>query len=130
MCSYCSPFDHNANSDPYYDIFVECYAKLDAMIGTMNERLQSFDGKKRESGLLYETNPSPSSPRLEISLYDDYESSLPLESTFINITSSIDLGEPVDPLLAPSLIAPSLPSTPRDTTKGTLHLLSSLLHLA
>ena len=30
-------FDHDVNSCPYYDIFDQSYAKLDAMIETMNE---------------------------------------------------------------------------------------------
>jgi len=37
VCSYCSFFDHDVNSYPYYDVSDECYARLDAMIGTMNE---------------------------------------------------------------------------------------------
>ena len=55
----------------------------------------------------------------------------PLESSFIDVTLSIDPGKAFDPPLTPSsLVAPSLPSTPKDTTEDTLRLLSSPLPLA
>jgi len=79
-CSYCQSFDHDVNSCPYYDISDESYAKLDVMIETMNERHEHFVSEMRKFGLLQETDPSLPIPRLESSLYDDYESSLPLES--------------------------------------------------
>ena len=37
MRSYCQSFDHDTNSYPYYDVFDECYAKINAMIETLNE---------------------------------------------------------------------------------------------
>ena len=77
MCSYCHSLNHDANSCPYSDISNKCYAKLNAMIGKMNERLECFVGKMGETGLLHETDPSPSSPRLEVSLFDDYELPFP-----------------------------------------------------
>jgi len=77
LYSYCQFVDHDANSRPYYDISDDCYVKLNAIIETMNERLECFVCKMRECGILHETDPNPSSPRLGASLYDDYESSLP-----------------------------------------------------
>ena len=80
----------------------------------------------RECGLLHETNPSPSSPRLEVSLYDDYKSSLPSKSDFMVALSLTTLEEVIDPhLTSLPFVAPSLSSTPRDTTVVILHLLSS-----
>jgi len=38
----------------------------------------------REFGLLHETDFGPPIPRPESSLYDDYESSLPLESNVVD----------------------------------------------
>ena len=74
----------------------------------------------RECGLLHVTDPSLSSPRLEFSLYDDYESTLPLEPDFMVNSPLTDLRETSLPFAAPSL-----PSILRDTTEGVLHLLSS-----
>ena len=112
MCSSCNSFDHGANSYRY-DIYADCYVNLTAVIETMKEQHECFVSKMREYGLLQKTNPSPSSPRLEVSLYDNYESSLPLEDV-------IDL----------SFVAPPLSSIPKDTTEGVLHLLSSPFPLA
>ena len=78
MCSSCNSFDHNANSCPY-DISNGCYANLNAVIETINERLEYFVDSMRERGLLPGTDLSPSPPRLEVRPYDDYEPSLPLE---------------------------------------------------
>ena len=66
--------------------------------------------------LLHDTDPSPSSPRLVVSLYDDYESSLPPKPDFIAHTPLTSVKEVIDP----PFIAPSLSSTPRDTIKGVL----------
>ena len=130
MCASYQYFEHEVNSCPYYDIFDACHARFKAVIETMNERRECFVGKIRECGLLHKTDPNPSSPRLEVSLYDDYESSLPLESSFIDVRLSIDLGKVFDPPLTPSsLVAPSLPSKPRDITGGVLSLLSTPLPL-
>jgi len=74
VCSYCQSFDHDANSYPYYDIFYECYAKLNAMIATLNERHMHFVSEMRECGLVHETGPSLPSPRPKTSLYDDCDS--------------------------------------------------------
>jgi len=101
-------------------------AKLNAMIGTMNERFEYFVGKMRETGLLHETAPSPCFPQLEVSLYDDYEYSFPLEPDFMADSSLTGLGEVlVCSLTSLPFIALSLPSTLTDTTEGVLHLLSS-----
>jgi len=47
------------------------------MIKTMNEQHMRFISEMREYGQLHENNPSQSSFTLEVSVYDDYESSLP-----------------------------------------------------
>jgi len=79
---------------------------------------------------LDEIDPSPSSPRLLVSLYHDYESSLPLEYNFMVNTPLIGLEEVSDPpLTSLPFIAPPLSSTPRDTTEGAL-LLYSLVRYA
>jgi len=44
----------------------------------MNERHAHFVSEMREFDLLHETDPSIPIPRLESSLYDGYECSLPL----------------------------------------------------
>ena len=108
VCSHCQSFNHDVNSCPYYDIFDESYVRLDAMIGTMNERHENFIREMREFGLFYETNPSLPIPRLESSLYDDYESSLPLESNVVNDAPLPDLEEVFDPSLTSlPFVAPS-----------------------
>ena len=43
-----------------------------------------FVSEMREFGLLHETDPSLPIPTLESSLYDDYESFLPLESNVVD----------------------------------------------
>ena len=63
------------------------------MIATMNERHEHFVSEMREFGLLYETDPSLPIPRLESSLYNDYESSLPLESNIVDDAPLTDLEE-------------------------------------
>ena len=131
VCSYCHSLDHDVNSCPYSDISDECYAELNAMIGTMNERLECFEGKMRETDLLHETAPSPSSLRLEVSLYDDYESSLPFEPDFMADSPLAGLGEVTDPSLTSlPFVTPSLLSAPSETTEGVLSLLSTPLPLA
>ena len=88
--SYCQYFDLDVNySCPCYDIFDECYARLNSIIETMNERHECFVSEIKKSGILCETNPSLPSPRIEVMFYDDYESSFPLESNFvINLQSA------------------------------------------
>ena len=56
------------------------------MIDTMNKQIMHFVSETGEYGLLHETNPGQSFPILEVSFYDDYESSLPLESIFMDHT--------------------------------------------
>ena len=131
MCSCCQSFDHDVNSCPYYDILDSCYAKLNAVIETMNEQHECFVGKMRECGLLHVTDPSPSSFRLEVSIYDDYESSLPLEPTFMTDSPLSDPEEVIDsPLTSLPFVALSLSSTHRDTIDGVLCLLFFPLSLA
>jgi len=97
----------------------------------MNEQQKCFVGKMRECGLLHETDPSLSSSKPEVSLYDDYESSFPLEPNFMIDLPFTTLAEVIDsPLTSLSIVTPSLPSTPKDTVEGVLRLLSSHLSLA
>jgi len=126
MCSYCQSFDLDANYCPYYDIFYDSYARVNVVIEIMNDRHECFIGKMGERGLLHETCPGPSSARLEVSLYDDYGSSLPLGPNFMVDSSLIGRAEVIDPpLTSLSIVPPSLPGTPRDTTEGVLHLIFS-----
>ena len=46
------------NSCPSYDISNESYARLNAIIETMNERHKHFVSEMREFGLLHKTDPS------------------------------------------------------------------------
>ena len=87
----------------------------------MNEQHECFVGKMRECGLLHATDPSPSSSRLEVSIYNDYESSLPLEPTFMIDSPLSDPEEVIDPpLTSLPFVTSSLSSTPRDTTESVL----------
>jgi len=70
----------------------------------------------REFGLLHETDLGLPIPRLESSLYDDYESSLPLESDVVDDALLTDLEKVFDPLLT-SL--PLLPSSFSSTSVAT-----------
>ena len=72
------------NSYPYYDVSDKSYARLNDMIETTNEQHAHFVIKMRECGLLHETDPSLPFLRLVASLYDDCESSIPLESTVVD----------------------------------------------
>ena len=119
------------NSYPFYDLFDESYAKLNAVIETVNERHECFVSEMMECDLLHETNPSLSSPTLEISLYDDYQSSLPLELDFMVRVLSTSLEEVIDPaMISIPIVASSLSSTPNDITICDLNLLASPLPLA
>ena len=87
----------------------------------MNEKHECFIGEMREFSLLDETDPGPSSARLEVSLYDDHESSFPLEPNFMINSPLTGLTEVIDPpLTSLPIVALSLPSTTRDTTEGVL----------
>ena len=119
------------NSCPYYDPYDESYAKLDAMIETMNEQHEHFVSEMREFGLLHETDPSLPIPKLESSLYDDCESSLPLESNIVDDAPLTDLEEVFDPPLTNSpLGTPSSSSTPIVTSTSDSTLLDSPFPLA
>ena len=50
VCSYCQSYDHDVNSCPYYDISNESYARLNAIIETMNEQHEHFVSETREFG--------------------------------------------------------------------------------
>jgi len=93
----------------------------------MNERYEHFVSEMREFGLLHETDPSlPIIRRLESSLYDDYESFLPLESKVVDDAPLTDLDEVFDPpLTSLPLIAPSFSSTPTATSVSDSTLLAS-----
>jgi len=121
VCSFCQYFDLDVNSYHYYDISDESYARLNAIIETMNEQHEHFVSEIREFGLLHETDPTLPIPRLESSLYDDYESSLPLESSVVDDAPLTDLGEVFDPPLTfLPLVAPSFSSTPVATSVSDL----------
>jgi len=67
----------------------------------------------KEIGLFYETDPRLPSPKLEPSLFDDYESSLPLESNFVDNAPLTNLEEVFDaPLTSFSFVALSSSNTP------------------
>jgi len=85
----------------------------------------------REFGLLHETDPSLPIPRLESSLYDDYESFLPLESNIIDDAPLTNLEEVLNPPLTYSpLIAPSSSGSPLVTSTTDPTLLDSPFPLA
>ena len=68
--------------------------------------------------------------RLKACLYDDCDSSLPLEFNVFHAPST-DLKEVFDPpLISLSFIAQSFASTPMDTSVSDLNLLASPLSLA
>ena len=68
---------------------------------------------------------------LKVSLYDDYESFLLLKLDFMEHTPLTGLEEVIDPhLVLLSFVAPSLSSTPRETTVDDLTLLASPIPLA
>ena len=69
------------------------------MIETMDKQHKHFVSEVREFSLLHEIAPSLPSLRPKASLYDDYESSLPLQSDFIDEAPSTNLEEVFDPLL-------------------------------
>ena len=50
----------------------------------MKEQQEHFVSEMKEFGLLQETGPSLPIPRVDSSLYDDYESSRPLESNVVD----------------------------------------------
>ena len=119
------------NSCSYYDVSNKAYARLNAMIKIMNERHKHFVSEVREFGLLHETDLSLPIPRLESSLYDDCESSLPLESNAIDDAPLTNLEEAFDPpLTSLPFVTPSFSSIPTDTGVSDLTLLASPLSLA
>jgi len=50
----------------------------------MNKQHEHFLSETRECGLLHDTDSSLPLPRLEASLYDDCESSIPLKSNVVD----------------------------------------------
>jgi len=119
------------NSCPYHDVSDECYTRLDAMIGKMNEEHEHFASMMRECDSVHETDLSLPCLRLEARFYDDYKSSLPLDSNVVNDAALTNLGEVFDPPLTPlTFVAPSFSSTPMDTSVNDSILLASPLPLA
>ena len=115
------------NSCPYCDVLDESYVRLNAMIETTNERHEHFVSKMREFSLLHETDSSLPLPRLDASLYDDYEPSLPLESSVVDDAHMTNLEVELDPpLISFPFIAQSSSRTPIATnvSNSTLLLLS------
>ena len=97
----------------------------------MNEQYEHFVSEIREFGLLHETDPSLPIPKLESSLYDDNESSFPLESNVIDDAALTNLEEVFDPpLTSLPLVAPSFSSTPVATSISESTLLASPLFVA
>ena len=97
----------------------------------MHEQHTRFVSEMRECGLLHEIDPNLASPRLEVSLCEYCESSLPLESSFVDDIPHNNLEEAPDPLLTfSSPVAPSSTSTPIGTTVSTLTLHASPFPLA
>jgi len=85
----------------------------------------------RECDLLHETDPSLIFPKLESSLYDDYEPSFPLESNVVDDTPLAGLEEVFDPpLTSLPFVALSFSSTLMDPSVSDLTLLASPLPLS
>ena len=119
------------NSSPYSDVFNELYARLNAMIETMNKRHKHLISEMRECGLLHEIKPGLPSPRLEISVYTNHQSFLPLESNFVDDASFTFLEEAFDPpLTCLPFVALSFSRIPLDMTIADLTLLACPLSLA
>jgi len=119
------PSDLDVTSYLHYDVFDKFYAKLDAVIGIMNEQFKHFVSEIRKCGVLHGTDPSLSFPRLWASSYDDCESFIPLESNLVDDTPSTDPEEALDPpLTSSSLVAPPSASTPIGTTVSALTFLA------
>ena len=109
-----------------HEPFWQYLSRLNAIIKTMNKRCEHFVSEMREFGLLHDTDPSLPIPRLESSLYDDCEYSLPLESNIVDDTPLINLEEVFDPpLTSLLLIAPSFSSIPIATSVSDSTLLAS-----
>jgi len=131
VSSYWQSFDHDVNSCPSSDVFNESCARFNALIETMKERHEHFVSEIREFGLLHEIDLSLPIPGLECSLYDDYESSLSIESNVIDDAPLTDLEEVFDPpLTSLPLVAPSFSSTTVVTNVSDSTLLASPLPLA
>jgi len=96
------------------------------MIETMNEQHTHVVSEMREFGLMSETYPSLPFLRFKVSLYDDCESSLPLESNFINNAALANLEEVFFLLVTYCpFVALSSSSTPIATSISELTLLAS-----
>jgi len=92
------------------------------MMKTMNERHEHFVSEMTEFNLLHETDPSLTFRGLEASLYNDYESSLPLESNFVDDAHLTDLEVELEPpLIFLPLVALSSSSTPIATSIADLN---------
>jgi len=97
---------------------------------TMKERHEHFVSEMSVFGLSHETDPSLRIRRLESSLYDDYESSLPIESNVVDDAPLTELEEVFDlPLTSLPLVAPSFSTTPIATSDSDSTLLTSPLPL-
>ena len=109
----------------------ESFVRFNSMIETMNEQPKHSTSEMREFSLLYEIDPSLPFLRLEASLYYDCESSLLLESNFVDDTSLINLEEVFKPpVVALTFVTPSSSSTPIYTSVSDFILLVSFLLLA
>jgi len=124
---FCQSFDHDVNSCPYYDVSDEAYTRLNAMTETMNAQHTHFVSEMRECNLLHETNPSLHFPKLEASLYNNCDSSLPLESNVADDTPLTDLEVFDLPLTSLPIVALFFSGTPMHTSVSDLTLLASTL---
>jgi len=131
MCFYCQSFGYDLNSCTYYDIFDESCATLNATTEIMNEQCKYFVSVMQECDILHGTDSNLPFFRLVSSLYNDCESSLPLEFNFVDDVLLTNLEEMFDPTLTSlPLVAPSFSSTHLNTSISDLTLLSSPFPLA
>jgi len=94
----------------------------------MNEQDKHFVSEMRECSLLHETDPSLPFRRLDVSLHDDCESSLSLESNVADNARLTGPDEVFDPLLTCfPFAALSFSSTCMKTSGSDLTLLASPL---
>jgi len=97
----------------------------------MNELYEHFVSAMREFGLIHETDRSLPFPRLEVTLYDDCEFSIPLESNVVYDVPLTDLKELFGhPSTSLPFVPPSFSSTPMENSVSDLTLLVSPLPLA
>jgi len=94
-------------------------ARLNATIGALNKQHKHFVDEMREYDPWHEPYPSLPSPKFEISVYHNCESSFSLESNFVDNAPSTDPEETIDlSLTSLVFVAMSFSITPKYTTVG------------